>query len=88
MDRLFISIDQQRFAERWEQSIKYNELKGYHVRANTELLIDMWEEIGGQKGVIPRFVLIDKSGNIFNSNAPSPSNAEGLKKQIEAMRSN
>ncbi len=85
IERLFISIDQQRFAERWEQSIKYNELEGYHVRANTELLIDMWDEIGGQKGAIPRYVLIDNSGNIFKAEAASPSNKELLVKQIKEL---
>ncbi len=87
VQRLYISIDQQRFAERWQQSIKYNELKGYHVRANNELIEDMWNSLGGIQGAIPRYVLIDKSGNIFKSMAASPSHQLELRKQIEAMLS-
>lgn len=85
VERLYISIDQQRFAERWEQSIKYNELKGYHVRANNELIKDMWDSIGGIQGAIPRYVLIDKSGKIFKSIAASPRDEKELVKQVEEM---
>lgn len=86
VERLYISIDQQRFEDRWKQSIKYNELKGYHVRANNDLIEDMWDEIGGYKGAIPRYVLIDESGEIFKAIAASPSNSRELRKQIEEMR--
>lgn len=85
VERLYISIDQQRFEDRWKRSVKYNELKGYHVRANNELIIDMWNEIGGHRGAIPRYVLIDKSGNIFKSTAASPGNKQELMRQIEVM---
>lgn len=85
VQRLYISIDQQRFEERWKQSIKYNELKGYHVRANNELIEDIWNRIGGYKGAIPRYLLIDKSGKIFKSIAAGPGNKQELMKQIEEM---
>ena len=83
---LYISTDRISFDDRWKQSIKYNKLEGYHVRANNELIIDIWDEIGGFKGAIPRYVLIDQSGNIFNTEAASPSDIQALKRQIEEMR--
>jgi len=87
LEWLYISIDKPQWEDRWRQSIKYNELEGYHVRANNELVIDMWNTLGGVTGAIPRYVLVDKNGNIFLSTAARPSDGELLKEQIKSLLS-
>ncbi len=82
---LYISIDKPQWQDRWRQSIKYNELEGYHVRANNELIIDMWKVLGGNVGAIPRYALVDKRGEIFLNTAARPSNGELLKEQITSL---
>lgn len=70
---------------RWRQSIKINQLAGNHFRADTEFIKDMWEVIGDEKGVIPRYVLIDKEGKIFKSTAARPGNGSELVQEIESL---
>ena len=85
---LYISIDKPQWRNRWRQSIKYNELQGYHVRANNELIDDMWNVLGGTEGAIPRYALIDRNGNIFINSAARPSQGEKLIEQIQALLQN
>jgi len=85
LERLYISIDNPQWKQRWKQSIKYHKLQGYHIRANNELIKDMWHVLGGQEGAIPRYVLIDREGNIFLSSAARPSQSEKLLGQIKML---
>ncbi|MEM1406103.1 MAG: redoxin family protein [Bacteroidota bacterium] len=83
---LYVSIDKPSFKERWRQNIKYNELKGYHVRANNELISSMWEYLEGFKGAIPRYAIIDKNGGLEVSEAARPESLEELLAQLESVR--
>ncbi len=85
LDILYISIDKVRWKDRWRNSIKYNELQGHHVRANDVLIADMWKVLGGFVGAIPRYVLVDKKGNIFISTAARPSENNILVQQISDL---
>lgn len=85
IELLFISIDKPEWEDRWKQSIKINELKGHHFRADKEFIADMWNVIGDFEGAIPRYVLIDKSGKIFKTTAARPSEGKELSGQIELM---
>lgn len=82
---IYISIDKPHWENRWKENINYNQLKGYHLRANNELIEDIWNKIGGQKGQIPRYLLINKNGEIINNDAPAPSSNSELKEEIEKM---
>lgn len=69
-----ISIDDQKDHAKWKQMIIDEKLGGIQLFADNS-----WESkfikdymIQG----IPRFILIDPSGNIVNSNAPRPSNKD------------
>jgi len=84
IETLYISIDKDERAKQWEDMIKYYDLKGYHIRANEELKKDLTEIIGGRSG-IPRYFLVDESGNIVNKMAEPPSRIEKLYKQIIEM---
>ncbi len=85
LEWLYISIDKALWKDRWKQSIKYNELHGHHVRANDVLITDMWKVLGGYEGAIPRYVLVDKKGNIFISTAARPSESDILVQQISDL---
>lgn len=82
---LYISIDKPQWEDRWRENIRYNELAGYHIRANNELKDDLWNTIGGEKGTIPRYVLIDKEGKIYKSTANKPGDGEKFTAEIESL---
>jgi len=82
---LYISIDQFRWEKRWKENMKYNQLEGYHVLANQELIISMWEYLKGKEGQIPRYALIDKNGQMILSDAARPSDGDKLAKQVENL---
>jgi len=69
-----ISIDDDKVA--WSTMVKEKNMKGIQLHANTE----MHEKIVNNYLIngIPRFIIINKSGNIWNANAPRPSSKELL----------
>ncbi len=69
-----ISIDDDKVA--WSTMVKEKNMKGIQLHANTE----MHEKIVNNYLIngIPRFIIINKSGNIWNANAPRPSSKEVL----------
>jgi thiol-disulfide isomerase/thioredoxin len=69
---LYISIDKREWEDRWNQSVRINKLAGSHYRATSRFIADMWEAIGGLQGAIPRYVLINREGNLFMSTAAKP----------------
>jgi len=85
LEILYISIDKTEWEDRWRQSIKINQLEGYHFRANNKFIIDMWSTIGDLQGAIPRYVLIDKKGSIFKSTATRPSAGNALSSEIAEL---
>jgi hypothetical protein len=60
--------------------IKFYELTGYHIRANTALRSDL-NALLGSFG-IPRYLLIDENGAVVNTNAKRPSQLNELEKEI------
>lgn len=82
---LYISIDKSKWDDRWKNCIKYNQLNGYHYRADEEFIADMWEKLGGYKGAIPRYALIGKNGEIFLNTAARPSEDDKLVSQINDL---
>ena len=82
---LYISIDKSEWEDRWKNSIKYNQLDGFHYRADEKFVADMWEALGGDEGAIPRYALIDKNGQIFMNTAARPSEGNKLVSQINDL---
>lgn len=77
---IYISIDKEVFAQKWQSDIENFGLKGYHLLANEKLIIDIQEKIYNNNVIeIPRYVFIDANGKTINSNAPRPSNSKELK---------
>ncbi len=77
---LYISLDREQNKDRWKNMIKYYSLSGNHIRANKKLYADLEKELG--RFGIPRYLIIDKQGNIINNKAPRPSNLSELVKQL------
>lgn len=74
-----ISIDNISDYEQWKLMIKEKEMSGIQLFAGNETPI--LEAYGIQ--FIPRFVLIDASGNYINSSAPKPSSLEEIRSLID-----
>ncbi|MDO6737832.1 TlpA disulfide reductase family protein [Wenyingzhuangia sp. 2_MG-2023] len=75
-----LSIDNDGAKEKWKTMIKEKEMGGIQLFNNkNDLFVNDYQVTG-----IPRFILIDKEGNIMDANAPRPSNPE-LSKTLEKL---
>jgi thiol-disulfide isomerase/thioredoxin len=78
---LYVSIDQDE--DRWKEMVRKKDIKGVHLISKN----------GDEDGIkqkyqvyqIPRFVLIDKNGNIVDGEAKMPSDKEELIADIERL---
>ncbi len=82
---LYISLDKKEWASRWKENIRFNRLEGIHYRADQDFAIDMWRELQGKQGTIPRYALVNKRGDIVLLNASRPSDGDKLVKEIERL---
>lgn len=73
---LFLSRDKISNEQKWERFIHRKHLSGYHLILNGQLEQSFREKIQWEH--IPRYALIDKDGNLVNSNAPLPSRGDLL----------
>ena len=81
---VYISIDEDGNDIVWRQKTKAFNLNGYHLRANKALVTDINKELYQGKGIgIPRYILLDKDGNILEENLPRPSNIDKLKQELD-----
>lgn len=81
---IYLSIDSD--VKKWERFVKSNpELKGYHLnQAPSNDASDIWN-IFGLTG-IPRYILVDKDGNILKMNASRPSSGSVLSEINKALQ--
>ena len=84
---LYLSIDRPQAEEAWRKAIPYYQLKGYHLLAGQELAAAVYRELGNAQGslAIPRFLIVDKEGNIVVPNAASPDQPDKLIEQLKAV---
>lgn len=75
-----ISLDKESDKSKWKKMILDQKMGGIQLFAGKDNTFTKGYNIKG----IPRFILIDKNGNIANANAPRPSNT----KAIEQLFSN
>lgn len=75
---LYISIDRPQDKEKWEKTIGYHQLKGYHLLVNEKLGKSLYAELGNERQIlsIPCFVVIDKTGKIAIRHAATPDRPE------------
>jgi len=61
--------------ENWRKMIEDENLGGQHYFLDSDLERDLFKEIGGQR-YYPRYLIVNKSGELENSSAPRPSSQE------------
>lgn len=81
---VYISIDDNENDALWKKQINFHELAGYHIRA-TKSFVDYLSKrlYEGKSVTIPRYILLDKNGEILNDNLPRPSQTGELKKVLD-----
>lgn len=83
----YISIDEERNNKKWLNMINHFDLNGYHYRVNSETAQIIYKSFGNSKGIleIPRYILVNKNGEIAYHHAASPSEIEKLTEQIKSL---
>lgn len=87
---LYLSIDKDPSSKnKWKKFINLYNLKGIHIMANKNLFDAIHEKFGsphksgGYMFSIPRYIIINKEGEVVESTAKRPSDKDALYKQIE-----
>lgn len=84
IELLYISIDEDKNADNWQQNIQEYGLKGHHIRANPTLLKEVQQRFG-QFGILflPAYGIVNRYGEIVEAKAKKPSDGEALIQQLE-----
>ena len=80
---VYVSLDNANDREKWEKTVARHKLKGIHLFPGggwNSTIAKLY-----QIQAIPRYILVDKSGNIYNSNASRPSSEE-IYNEIQKLR--
>ncbi len=77
-----LSIDKMEHKDKWLNMVKEEQLSGIQIMADKDFRSDFVTAYN--INAIPRFILIDKEGNILNANAPRPSDPR-LKELLETL---
>lgn len=78
---LYVSIDVDKYDERWKEMIKFYDLDGNHIRVDESLKSSIYKMYGGEIS-IPKYIIVDEVGEIVDLNAPSPSEIEELREKL------
>ena len=83
-EMLYISVDRQRDAQKWEEMVAFYGLKGNHILAGEDFQKDLYT-VYGENGsmAIPWNVIVDEQGNIVQLHAPRPSEYDSLKATLQ-----
>lgn len=83
---LYISIDDDNFAEAWNNCIEHYKLKGIHLRASKELKENIKAQIyGSEEFTIPRYALLAPDGEVLHNNLPRPSNYTAIDEELKKI---
>lgn len=84
IELLYISIDEDKNIENWQQDIQKYGLKGHHIRANPRLLKEVQDQFG-QFGILflPTYGIVNRYGEVVEAKAKKPSDGEALLRQLE-----
>lgn len=76
---VYISIDEDRKDEIWKKQIYNHNLNGFHMRATKTFSQYISSKLYDGKQIgIPRYLLLDKNGEILDANLPRPSELQKL----------
>lgn len=82
---LYISTDRPSQKEQWRETAHYFKLEGKHVLGNQALLSDIWQQLPPPRYTYPRYLLVNRQGNIQLKKAPLPSEKEKLYQAINQL---
>ena len=83
---LYISIDKESDRDKWCTFVTTKELQGFHSLASEQLVEDIKQVLyHNDEVMIPRYLLINKKGEIIGSDLPRPSDLEKLKITIDKL---
>lgn len=87
VSKLYISVDDKETD--WKKAIEAMRISGYHVRASDGLSEYLIKEVY-QSGriTVPRYILIDSTGEILSRDLPRPSSIEKLKSELDKFLKN
>lgn len=74
--KLYLSVDESDRESKWIESIKYFELTGLNMIANSNLYSDLINNYSVSS--IPKYLIIDEEGRIISNDAPKPSEINEL----------
>jgi thiol-disulfide isomerase/thioredoxin len=79
-DVVFLNVSVDEHAAVWSAMVKQRDIKGYNVHAGKGAPVSQIYGISS----IPRYILVDKDGNLVDGNATRPSNPQ-IKLQLEKL---
>lgn len=82
-DVVFLYISFDRTEKAWKNGISKFDIQGHHIMPGSALSQDINKKF--KVTGIPRYLIIDKKGNVVDDNAPRPMQAEGLKSKIDKL---
>ena len=81
---VYLSIDRQEEEKQWKKDIELFRLEGYHLRASQKMRQDITEKFfQGGSIFVPRYILLNKDGEIVIPDLPRPSDINAMKNEIE-----
>lgn len=78
----FVYINVSDNAARWKNTIEAKEIIGIHIRANEQLVGEL--ESKYELSTIPRYLIIDKNGEVVDDRAPRPSD-DRIEEQLKSL---
>lgn len=89
---LYISGDKDADSLKWKKIVYENNLKGYHIRMNSQLKADIIKRFSrplksnGELALIyPTYLIVNKDAHVVSTNAPKPSDEALLRENIERL---
>jgi hypothetical protein len=83
---VYISIDEDKLDQLWRSGVQKHSLSGYNLRASSDLYANIKQSIyKGEDVSIPRYILLDPSGNVVNDDLPRPSAMDKLKDILDKL---
>ncbi|WP_294480045.1 TlpA disulfide reductase family protein [uncultured Bacteroides sp.] len=80
--KLYISIDEKE--DEWKKAVEAMRISGFHVRASDRLAEYLIQEVYQSGRIyVPRYILIDNTGQILSADLPRPSSMEKLTEEMD-----
>lgn len=80
---VYLSIDRKEEEKQWKKDIELFRLEGYHLRASNEMKQDIAEKLFQSGSIfVPRYILLDKAGQVVVFDLPRPSDMNAMEKKI------